>query len=566
MKKLYSLLLASCFGLCALHAQSLLENIYYNDLESRPCPYDESETVLWPVGWEIYQTANGLWDGPVDSTRCITVEADGFNPTIDLGQIDPEQPLFIRSTDIQNPWLVPNHIYLSASNVQPNTGSILKLGTDCPGGLCSGLITRINIPAETEGERSDRTYKAGIDSDNFNYYIESCITTERFEDQFLEAFVVKFTFDEEDLSGQILRLFYSDVEGTYDEANLFSQLIFPEWSFTGASYDATIGDVVEGEPWAANYLGIYADTTYPSTDHPFFIEAQPEINPATPQELNLYTGDFGNLRFQPFTQVRGALVEGSDTVRHELNIINEGMDWCLGVIIDLVFDGSTNLVYGGGHLDFGGETACLMFLNGSELEVQPGTDLHYGADGDGLLGLGKGGQIVLGKDSRLFINNRVVLWNHEVSPDNQTYIDLQPGNHLEFGPLSRLERVGVQETGILLNVYMNGGTLDDSGLSPEDRLLINRIYPKVAPRLLDNISVFPNPVGAELQWAYVADRAGTVQWSCHNALGKIVREGAVSVSRGRNIFTAPFDVPAGVYYLTVEAEEQRGTLPFVKPH
>ncbi|WP_421946755.1 hypothetical protein [Phaeodactylibacter xiamenensis] len=216
MKKLYSLLLASCFGLFALHAQSLLENIYYNDLESRPCPYDESETVLWPVGWEVYQTTNGLWDGPVDSTRCITVEADGFNPTIDLGQIDPDLSLFIRSTDILNALLIPSHIYLSASDVQPNTGSILKLGTGCPGGLCSGLITRINIPAEIPGERSHRTYKAGIDGDNVDFYAESCIATERFEDQFLETFVIKFTFDEEDLSGQVLRLFFSDFVGIYD--------------------------------------------------------------------------------------------------------------------------------------------------------------------------------------------------------------------------------------------------------------------------------------------------------------------------------------------------------------
>ena len=344
MKKLYFCVLIGCFGLEAANAQSSLGNIYYNDLESRTCPYNESETVLWAEGWAIYQTTNGLWDGPVDSTRCITVEAGGFSPTIDLSQINPEQPLFIRSTDIQNSSLIPNYIYLSASSVQPNTGSILKLGTDCPGGLCSGLITRINIPAETPGERSERTYKASIDGDNFEYYIESCITTERFEDQLLETFVVKFTFEEAELSGQELRLFYSDFVGAYDEVASFSELVFPDGSFDGDSYDATIRDVVEGELWNTNFLGLYADTTYPSANNPFFIEAQPEVNTTAPQELNLYTGPYGNIRFQPFTQVRGALVEGSDSIRHELNVINEGMDWCLGVIIDLVFDGPTNLV------------------------------------------------------------------------------------------------------------------------------------------------------------------------------------------------------------------------------
>lgn len=566
MKKLYFCVLIGCFGLGAANAQPYLGNIFYNDLESRSCPYDESETVLWPVGWEIYQTTNGLWDGPVDSTRCITVEEGGFNPTIDLSQINPEQPLFIRSTDIQNPLLIPNHIYLSASNVQPNTGSILKLGTDCPGGLCSGLITRINIPAETPGERSERTYTASIDGDNVEYYIESCITTERFEDQFLETFVVKFTFDEEDLSGQVLRLFYSEFVGTYDEVNLFSELVFPDWSFDGDSYDATIEEVVGGDPWMSNYLGIYADTTYPSVNNPFFIEAQPEVNTTAPQELNLYTGLYGNLRFQPFTQVRGALVEGSDSIRHELNIINEGMDWCLGVIIDLVFNGPTNLVYGGGHLDFGGETACLMFLDGAELEVLPGVDLHYGTDGDGLLGLGKGSKVILGKDSRLFINNRVVLWNHVLSTENQVYIDLQPGNRLEFGPMSRLERVGVQETGILLNVYMNGGTLDDSGLSQEDRLLINRIYPEVSPRLLDNISVFPNPVVGALEWSYIASSSGMVHWTCYNTLGQTVGQGSIPAARGRNVFSTPTPLTEGIYYLKVESKEGQATVPFIKNH
>lgn len=565
MKKLYFLVLISCCSTIAPSAQPQLGNPSYHDLINITCPYDASVTVQWPADWLIYQTTNGVWDGPIDSTRCISVEPNGFNPTIDLEQIDPALPLFIRSASIENSWLIPDHIYLSASSVQPNTGSILEIGTDCPGGLCSGLITRINIPAEMPGERSDRTYKAGIDADNSEFYIESCITTERFEEQFLKEYILKFSFNTGDLSGQELRLFFSSFEGTFDEVTPVSELVFPDFSFDGEVYEAALNDVVEGGPWwATNFLVIYTDTTYPSADNPSYVEARPESNMAMPQVLNLYTGPYGNLRFQPFAQVRGGLVEGSDSVRHELNIINEGMDWCLGVIIDLVFNGSTNLIYGGGHLDFGGETACLMFLNGSELQVKPGVDLHYGADGDGLLGLGKGSQVVLGEESRLFINNRVVLWNHEVTPDNQAYIDLQPGNHLEFGPLSRLERVGVQETGILLNVYMNGGTLDDSGLDPEDRQLINRIYPEVAPRFMDNISVFPNPVRTVLQWSYIADAPDVVHWTCYNTLGELVRQGTVSADRGRNVFTTDFPMPAGAYYLTLSTGVGLATLPFIK--
>ena len=556
----------ACFLLAMVSfAQTQLGNPFYNALENRPCPYDEDVTVQWPVDWEIYQTLNGEWDGPVDSSRCITVAEGGFNPTIDLGQVDPGLPLFIRSTNIIDPFLLPDHIYLAASGVQPNTGSILKLGTDCPGGLCSGLITRINIPAAIDGERSDRTYKASIDGNNQEYYIESCITSERFEDQFAEEFVVKFTFNTMDLAGHELRLFNSIIDQAYSDVIPFSELVFPDWSFTGSSYDAAIGEIIQNPGWSLNFLGAYADTTYPSILTPFFIEARPEINTSTAQQLNLMTGYYGNIQFQPFTQIRGALVEGSDSVRHELNIINDGMDWCLGVIIDLVFNGSANLVYGGGHLDFGGETACLMFLEGSELKVKPGVTLHYGTNGDGLLGLGKEGRIVLGKDSRMVINNRMVLWNHEPGEENQTSIDLQPGNHLVFGPTSRLERVGVQDHGIKLDVYMNGGTLDDSGLSPEDRMLINRIYPPVGPGLADNLIVFPNPVSSSLNWSYTTEAEGMVRWTLSNTLGQIIQTGIEQASRGKNIFTTPCSIlPPGTYYLEVDNQKEYTTIPIMK--
>jgi hypothetical protein len=47
---------------------------------------------------------------------------------------------------------------------------------------------------------------------------------------------------------------------------------------------------------------------------------------------------------------------------------------------------------------------------------------------------------------------------------------------------------------MFINVYMNGGILDDSGLSDHDKQYIRRIYPVEENSLADKINIYPNPV------------------------------------------------------------------------
>jgi hypothetical protein len=47
---------------------------------------------------------------------------------------------------------------------------------------------------------------------------------------------------------------------------------------------------------------------------------------------------YQTLEIQPFTHLRGALVQGSDTLRHILNLVNNGGNFCLN-FLDLIFSG-----------------------------------------------------------------------------------------------------------------------------------------------------------------------------------------------------------------------------------
>lgn len=561
--KRYLLLTLFCTMVSQAAYGQLVTNPFFTEVTSSTCPFDSTQTVHWPQGWRAYQTTDGRWDGPVDSSRCLSfrMEANGF---MALDQIDLSLPLFVSTEAFLNDGLLmPDWVYGIGSGVL--SPSPLLNGVDCPGGICSGLIYRVDVPAETLGERDFRTYIAPFGEMQF-YDYDGCLVTERFAEQYLERLVIKLTFDDLDAPQDDLRLYYADVINSsgFGPPRVFEGIVMPEFTYDGQAYAAPIEDVVEDAFWASVLIGRYPDTTYPSEDNIRYIEVSIASDPPTQQVINLYINEYTALHFQLFTMIRPGKVAGSDSLRHVLNITSGGGSWCFSSFAELVFDGNTHFVYDGGQLDFNGEQSCLMFLDGSELRVADGQTLHYGQNGLGILGIGRGSRAVLGRNSKLHINNQMLLWNHEVSAGNQAYLDLQPGNELVFGPQARLERLGIQEEGIYLNVYMNGGRLDDSALSAEERRLIRRIYPEPALDMADDFHIFPNPVGEDLQWSYVSPEAGEVHWAFYNALGQRVQQGTVAVDRGRNLLSLPCKLPSGTYFLALRADRGRAVRAFVK--
>ena len=62
------------FLLSPILLQAQIPNSNLKDLSAIPCPFDSSVEVAQPDYWRLYQTLDGNWDGPIDSTICISVE------------------------------------------------------------------------------------------------------------------------------------------------------------------------------------------------------------------------------------------------------------------------------------------------------------------------------------------------------------------------------------------------------------------------------------------------------------------------------------------------------------
>ncbi len=550
----------------------IIPNSYFNDLETITCPYDTSVTITQPEHWRIYQTLNDKWDGPVDSSVCINVvEISSANNSIDLGTIDPNKAVFIRGLQEFTPNynLVPDFIYSAIANIDPPSGISLKTTTDCPNNICSGLIVAIEIPDSNftgttlryHYDIPDNVWSPG----DFN----TCVATEYFDHNYLSEFVIKLTLDNppQDLNDKFLRLYNGILTDWSFVVPVMGPMEAQHYSNTDDSYFMYIYELGGSAWWDLNYLFTYGDhSTYPSSSNIYYIEGRPEPNTLTAHEVNLIVDDGFAVVFQPFTAIRGALVEGSDSLRHTLNLISNGSDVCIEGIIDFTFDEGSKLIFNGGHLNFEGRSACLMFKNKGALVVGENQTLYYGQNGKGILALQPGGEIILKENSQLIIDN--TLWLQGVASEKyagQFYLDLQPGNSISFGDHAQILNLFSQDNSTKLNVYMNGGILDDSKLSPASRSLINRIYPEPKQEWSDNIEILGNPVSAQLEFNYISNSDEFIRVDIFDLNGRVQVSEKVETRRGLNKEAVQVsELANGVYAVRFSSGEQQVTFKILK--
>jgi hypothetical protein len=553
-----------------LQAQSLPNNNFKN-LSTLPCPFDPSVEVTQPVGWRLYQTLDGKWDGPIDSTVCVSVEQvySWGAIKIDLDQIDASRPLFIRCLldDDNKILLEPNWLFLAQGYL--STGQVqLNQSNQCEDGICTGVIAGIEIPDETGDSTQLRIYVGPYEDIYYSAY-STCMPTEKFSENYLREFIFKIQADTSANQPQDFSITatYMDVQMMYDIGHIFDVTV-PEFLWTGQEYLADIHFFSAGG-WGGNYLFMYGADTYPSLTNPYFIDATPEENSPEPKVINLQVLEYESAYFQPFTYLRGGLVEGSDSVRHEANLVNLGGNLCLN-FVELIFEENTSYVHHGGQIDITGLSGCMQFRNGGALEVADGATLHYGQQGHGMFALRTGGTIRIGKGGTLLIDNTLALLPYHPDPadpeSRQVYMELNPGATLAFGPHARIMRKFNPEEDMRLNIYMNGGTLDLGNLPAEDRALINRIYPAPATNIADNILLSPNPASDVLQCRYLAEGHSELRLEVLNSQGQVLRQQVVETGKGYNFFEIPVaDLPKGWYALRVfDARKGTISIPWLK--
>lgn len=461
---------------------------YFSSFQSQPCPADSTRVIKSAPNVEIYQTIDNTPFGVLDSDRCFPVRVDGFTKSVDLADLDVDRLLFFRHKVYANFLAYP---------VQPNTVLSVQgrlngnmdfydntLG--CEGPDCTQMILGFTVPnADTTDLISTLTplaFDAQCD-------ISTCVTTQAFsEGQYLREalYQIKLTGNAV-TEGEILFPSLSIYDIGVSSIIVQDDQLIPEEYYTSDNhYEVPVEHLF---PSYEPVIFAYHESTYPSNATRSYIDFNLEENKDTVQNINIVDTEYMTFLFQNFVSIRGGLVAGSDSIRHNLNFEISTM-MCFFIIELVMGSGTTVSFHKGGGLDLRGASACLQLRDGARMTVESGHDMTYGIAGIGNLALKDNAIIEVRSGASLTFDGNLMLDDYDRLPDNnQASIILEPESTLTFTEKSKITSNYTED--MKINVYMNGGTLNLSDLNPEYRSKLNLIYPS---REEDGFfSVFPNP-------------------------------------------------------------------------
>jgi len=486
MKNLLTFLLVM-FSSIMFSQTNVLHLNYYN-VNPIPCPNDSTLSFYKYDNWSFYQTTDDTWSGDHYTESCpnlttFTERNGSIRYVLDLSSIDASKPVFL-AYDGPDVDLLKNSIYNIYAALGPDKDAPIKFGDECPEGMCSGVfvISEHSDPMYADS-LSCQTLYPFTESDYFN--ISSCFTGEKTEHNKITDLVFKVSIDEpSDATIFTYRVIFEPNESL---AISDPQIAVPERLYNGTSYNAVLNDLFQD--FFGNYLITHHTPGLPSETNQSFTELVPELPKSNPTTININI-EWEGISFQKYTQLIGALVEGSDTERHPVNL-EITTDLCLQYI-DLIGTSGTSFKMNGGTIEFSDMKACLQVRDNSSIIIEPGQQVYLGRDGVGNVNLRSGGNVVIKKDAELIFGGHLILTPYDAYEGEATiHVDLQGGGHLEFTKDARIEN-NLFGNELFLYVYMNGGTVDLSQLSPTDRDKIILVYDEAENSLTD-ITLFPNP-------------------------------------------------------------------------
>ena len=556
------LLLLLLLATVGLHAQPDLPGFTAADTLRRPCPGDSLQEVLSFVGWEAYQTLNDHWDGPRDTTVCIElarVATSGWvYPAIAVDQIDAQRPVFLRVLFDEDNVLPLQQDDLYTFSFDPYIPGAWDTG-DCPGGPCTGAMAAVRIPDADSMGTDIRWYETGyVQLPSSSFPINLCVPTEKFDTNDLREFVVSMKA----LDPQPGQEIFFDMPPVIDALVWGSLVRLTDQ--TASQYRSGVSNYFFSG-WLEEFLVMHADTTYPDGNNVYHLDLGPVPDPGTPTTVNAHLGPYTTFQFQPFTQLRGALVAGSDSVRHPLTVVNDGGDLCMGwTFVELIWEPGSRYVHRAGHVEFAGRNSCFMFQPGSTLEVAPGSSFHYGREGRGMLALIEGSHLRIGQGGELVMHGTLVI---KEAPEQQTPLDwhltLGAGQRLRFAPGSGIHNAFSIDGRMKLVVTLDGGSIDISGLSPEDREKV--VVVELPPEDWSALRILGNPAGEELLLAFGVREAGTLQLRIVDSMGRLVAERTQAVHAGENRANLSLArMRHGAYLLEALYNGERRVLRFIK--
>ncbi|MDB5284350.1 MAG: hypothetical protein JWO06_3425 [Bacteroidota bacterium] len=410
----------------------------------------------------------------------------------------------------------------------------------------------IDIPDATGTGRSFRKYTAPISNPSSSDPL-FCFPTERFMDQYLKSFVLQV---------KAVGSFTESVAFSGFAVNSVDSLgtFLPEPIYLGDSMVAQFSNQLDiTSPPYTNFggpggtlLALYSDTTYPSPATYSHLRIFP-TNPqdTVPEVIDVTMSPNFDLMFQPYTDFVAAKVYNHPDTTHTINLMLTGATYCISPFIEVMINPGTKFIYRSGHLDFGGPGSCMQFMPGTKLIVDTNATLNYAEATRGVLLLRENSSIELRPNSSLNLYGSMVLGEYDRWVSGQVYMTLPPFTTLRFEPGSHIINYSVDQK-MRLNVYMKGGILDDSGLSDDEKLNINRIYDN-QDLLEDFVSIYPNPSSGSTGFKITAasDEKGEIQ--IFNLQGQVVFNNSLQLQKGINIVSIAYgNLPTGEYIMRLK--------------
>ncbi len=503
------------------HSQSYQIDIGIH--EERSCEFDSTSTIDAYSKIRMYSTLNNEWDGPLDSSLCYSLVQVGNSWRFPSSTIPANRSAFFEMTLDSALVLDTSEVYMARP----------LLGAGCNSNGCETLHMVIDLPDSAGVDTVSIVLDLNFE-DDFDQV--SCFPTQKIMNQRVSGLIFEFT----------------SVNSNSD-FYIRSPSLEPHWEGTYIIPQFTQAQTA----WGPNLLRYWHDV-YPTEDSISYTDVLPWGNPTDSTLIQYYVEFFSSLHFQNHTALRGALVQGSDSIRHGLEVILEG-NMCIP-FYEVVWGGETHLVIDGGSIGMHGVSSCNQFGKGSSFTIKSGTEFHYGHNGVGMLALRTGAVIILEPNAELNIHGPVFMYEFtEDTEPQQLYMELPVGAKLTFGEGSSLSNQYSKDRTMKLNIYMRGGELDLSRLSNTEQNLINLIYDDPSESSWENLEIFPNPIADELQFVWIADGAARIlKYEVFDMSGKLVAEKRVVTSNaGHNAFKVDLGkFTSGFYTLRLSNNEE----------
>lgn len=520
----------------------ILMNINLSVLDTIEC-MNQSTTIA--KYWDVYQTENDQWDGEKDTTTCYEVSAGDYSGLIVSNDFDPAKKLFLRYVPDTLPTLEPNTIYGALAGAFPFR--IGQYAEDCEDDNCTGILLQLEVPDSTgiETKTQDLFYSL---VDNFG---EFCFATDRLTPVRLKEFILQLQWDGawSDTVSLWAEFRKADYQGIVDNT------IIPESMYTGNYYEIEHADL--NSEYNTTLLLLNRDSIhYPSSANIYYEDLQLAENKPSAQEIRINV--WGSLLFQSFAQLRGGLVQESDSIRHKISYyLSDVGNFCLYNPAEIILEDGGNLILDNGAIHFYAKDACVQISRGSKLIIAENSNTLLGNNGKGILAMRNGGEILVKENASLTLDLKLEM--HELKGEKKSQnikTHLSSGAHLSFtknAVVSNDFSLGQQ---MKMVVYLNGGSVDLSQLSAREReLIIIAESEEIASQ--NTWFVYPNPAsdlvnifnsrGANAQELFILNEVGQrLIWKRNDS--------EINVS----------SLPAGLYYLAIISENKPAVFKFIK--